>query len=151
MASVEESNTELQGILAKIREGLSSSQRGDVSDELVSFAEKLPAEAEYAELTQTAFDASEFLDRAITKAALKSLKGRTAALKRFVTAINSVTNKAKQDAAQARLETVQNILNVTKKVTSSALEARKAFEENRATDGFAAIDKVLAEVDRLDD
>ena len=151
MASVEQSNTELQAILAKIKVGLSGDQRSDISDELVDFGEKLPADAAYAELNQTAFDVSESLDRAITKAALKSLRSRTASLKRYVTAINAITDKAKKDAAVARADTVQKILTATKGVTKSALDAKKAFEEGRTDDGFAAIEKVLEEIDKLDD
>jgi hypothetical protein len=149
MASVEEANVELRAILSKIQEGLSLSERSGISDELVRFAARMPARAEYAELTQTAIDTSDTLDRAITKTALKNLKSRTASLIRYVTAINAVTNRAKQDAAEACLETVQKILEVTKSVTKSANDAKKALEEGNSNDGIAAIEKILEEIDKL--
>jgi len=152
--TVEEAAEKLQEILGQIRQGLSAQERSRISDELVSFANpaseyRVPFRPAYAELRETALAVSDELDKGLSSAALARILKRTAALARYVTAVRAVTEEAESQARALKLDMMKVVLNSSKTIIDTAREAKKAFEEERIEAGYAAIEKVIDELEGL--
>ena len=154
--TVEEASNKLQEILSQIALGISPSDRSRISDELVSYANPassygVPARPAYAELREIALTVSDELDRALTAAAIKRIRNRSAELARFVTAIKAVTDEAENNARDLKLKNLNEILQFSKKAVNIAKKARTAFEENQNQEGYAAIQSLIDEIENMRD
>jgi hypothetical protein len=152
--TVEEAAEKLEEILGRIRQGLSAQERSGISDELVSFANPaseyhVPSRPAYAELRETALAVSDEVDKGLSKAALERIRKRTAALARYVTAVSAVTEEAESRVKALKLDVMKVVLSSSKTIVDTVKEAKKAFKEDRTDAGYAAIEKVIDELEGL--
>lgn len=149
MITLEEATKQYIAIVDQIQESLSTDQRKDIRDELYEFRKGLPRNSEFEDLRFSIGETRIALNRAIGKASLEKIKGRTGHIIRHTTAINGLAVRAKKDAASARMENLQRVLDVTNSVTAAAMEAKKSIDEDRDDDAYDAIDKIIKELAKL--
>ncbi len=152
--TVAEAAETLQGILSQIRPELPAADRSRISDELVSFANpassyRVPDEASYRELRETALVASDELDAALSAAAVARIRARSEALTRHVAVIQAVTDEAERRAKTQHLAVVRQVLTSSQAIVEGLQEAKKAFDEARPEAGYAALATALDEIQSL--
>ena len=152
--TVAEATETLQGILSQIRQELPAADRSRISDELVSFANpassyRVPDEVSYRELRETALAASDELDAALSAAAVARIRARSDALTRYVAVIQAVTEDTERRAKALNLTMVRQVLSSSKTIVDAVKEAKRAFEEDRAEAGYAALVTAIDEVESL--
>lgn len=151
MNSLEKATNKFIEIAGKITDSTTKDELTVIKQELYDFRATLPQTIEFDELRDAVTNTRIKLNRSISADALQRIQDRTDSVIRFTTAINTITAKAEQDAAQARLDNLQRILTVTKKIATTALEVQKSIQEDRKDEAYAAIDTILQELDKLDD
>lgn len=143
MTTVNSAGQQLQGIIAKVKTGLTSQQRLTIREELGAFMTALPFLPEYETIRQTANNVSLKLKRQITQNTLDDLESRNAALASHVSAMNAIRQEGVANAKSLKLEAVLAVTDSVTEIVTAARSVRALIDADKLVEASVDIEKII--------
>lgn len=143
MTTVNSAGIQLQGIVAKVKVGLTPGERLAIREELGAFMTVLPFLPEFETIRQTAKDVSFKIKRQITQATLDDLESRNAALASHVGAMNVIRKEGVANAKALKLEAVKAVTDSMSEIVTAARSVKASIDADKLPEASGDIEKII--------
>ena len=143
MTTVNSAGQQLQGIVAKVKAGLTNEQRLAIREEISAFMTALPFLPEFETLRQTAINVSFKLKRQITQSTLEDLESGNAALASHVGAMNAIRKEGVANAKALKLEAVKAVTDSMGEIVTAARSVKASIDADKLAEASGDIEKII--------